>query len=99
MFDRKNLIIFICGGGHLFLYLSPYNSNFRYFEIKSLVPRTLNLQGSMESQFCLQESLRVISSLMKAGEKLPLQVEEYFTDCLLALLEFFCQGIREVDLR
>ena len=40
----------------------------------------------------------MISSLMKAGEKLPLQVEEYFTDCLLALLEFFCQGIREVDL-
>ena len=30
------------GGVYIFLCLPPYNSNFRYFEKKSLVPRTLN---------------------------------------------------------
>ena len=28
----------------MFLCLPPYNLNFKYFEIKSLVPRTLNLR-------------------------------------------------------
>ena len=32
------------GGVYIFLCLLPYNSNFPYFEIKSLVPRTSNLQ-------------------------------------------------------
>ena len=31
----------------MFACLPPYNSNFRYFEIKSLVPRTLNLPDSI----------------------------------------------------
>ena len=39
------------------------------------------------------------SSLMKEGEKLPLPVEEYFTDCLLALLEFLCAGVPDVENR
>ena len=37
---------FFLGGGGVFLCLPPYNSNFQYFEIKSLVPRTSNLQES-----------------------------------------------------
>ena len=34
------------GGGVIFLCLPPYNMNFRYFDIKSLVPRALNSQDS-----------------------------------------------------
>ena len=37
------------------------------------------------------------SSLMKEHEKLPLPVEEYFTDCLLALFEFLCKGVPDVE--
>ena len=44
MFDRKKLIIIILRD--IFLCLPPYNSNFRYFETKSLVPRTSNLRDS-----------------------------------------------------
>ena len=48
MFDSEKLMIIICvcvgGGGVLFLCLPPYNSNFQYFEIKSLVPRTSDLR-------------------------------------------------------
>ena len=39
----KKLLIIIFGG-YIFLYLPPFNSNFGYSEIKSLVPRTLNLR-------------------------------------------------------
>ena len=34
MFDRKTMIIIFWG--YTFLYLPPYNSNFRYFEIQGL---------------------------------------------------------------
>ena len=33
-------------GGGLYILILPYNSNFRYFEIKSLVPRTSFFQDS-----------------------------------------------------
>ena len=48
MFDRKKLIIIILGGYRIcyFNCLPPYHSNFRYFEIKSLVSRTTNLRDS-----------------------------------------------------
>ena len=39
------------------------------------------------------------SALMKQSEKLPLQVEDYMTDCLIALLEFMCGGIKDVAAR
>ena len=39
-------LFFFLGGGGLFVCLPPYNSNFRYFEIKSLVLRTSNLIDS-----------------------------------------------------
>ena len=37
-----------CGeaGAYIFLCLLPFNSNFEYFEIKSLVPRNSNLRDS-----------------------------------------------------
>ena len=41
MFDREKLIIIIFGG-YIFSCPTPYNLKFRYFETKSLVPRTLN---------------------------------------------------------
>ena len=43
MYNRKTLIVIIFGGKTL-LYQPPYNRNFRYFEMKYLVPRALNLQ-------------------------------------------------------
>ena len=50
MFDRKQPDSFRGGGGGgggIYSYfLPPYNSNFQYLEIKSLVPRILNLQDS-----------------------------------------------------
>ena len=39
------------------------------------------------------------SALMKQSEKLPLQVEDYMTDCLIALLEFMSGGIKDVAAR
>ena len=39
-------------GGYIYLCLSPYNSNFQYFEIKSLGPRTSNLQDSTVYTIC-----------------------------------------------
>ena len=44
MLTGKKLIIIIFRS-YIFLCLPLYNSNFRYLEIKSLVPRTLNLWG------------------------------------------------------
>ena len=43
MFDMGKMLIIIFGGYISFCLLSYY-SNFRYFEVKHLVPRTLNLQ-------------------------------------------------------
>ena len=48
MFDRKKTDN---NGGYIFLCLPPYNSNCRHFEIKSVVPRTLNLQDSSICSF------------------------------------------------
>ena len=42
LIGKKLLIINF--GGYIFLYLPPFNSNFGYSEIKSLVFRTLNLR-------------------------------------------------------
>ena len=42
MFLRKTLIITIIFGAYIYLCLPPYNSNFQYLEIKSLVPWTWN---------------------------------------------------------
>ena len=46
VFDRKKTDNNSFFGGYIFLCLPPYNSNFRYFEIKSVVPRTSNFQDS-----------------------------------------------------
>ena len=48
MFDREKTTDNNHFGGAIimFLCLPPYNLNFRYFEIKSIVPRTLTLQDS-----------------------------------------------------
>ena len=45
----KNIFFFFFGGGgggYIFLCLLPYNSNFQYSEIKSVVPRISNLRNS-----------------------------------------------------
>ena len=49
MFDREKNDNFIWGGRggiYFLLCLPPYNSDFQYFEIKPLVPRTSNLRDS-----------------------------------------------------
>ena len=43
---KKHVIIY---GINTFLCLLPYNSNFRYFETKPLVRKTLNLRDSAVS--------------------------------------------------
>ena len=48
-FESSTLPLNHCAS--LFLCLPPYNSNCRYFEIKSVVPRTLNLQDSTLCSF------------------------------------------------
>ena len=40
------IIFFLGGGGGVDIFLPPYNSNFPYFGIKSLVPRTSSFQDS-----------------------------------------------------
>ena len=52
MFDWKKLIIIFFffggggGGGDIFLCIPAYNTNFRYFKVKSLAIRTSNLRVS-----------------------------------------------------
>ena len=43
-FDMEKMLIIIFGG-YIFLCLPPYYSYFQYFEIKPLVPRTLNFRN------------------------------------------------------
>ena len=45
IFDREKNEINIYGGYIIFM-STPYNSNFQFFEIKPLVPQTLNLLDS-----------------------------------------------------
>ena len=61
MFDRGKLIIIIFGA-YKFLYLLPYDSNFQYFEIKSLAPWTSNLRDSTVCKIIL------LSLLIKRSE-------------------------------
>ena len=49
------------GGGVLFLCLPPFNSNFRYFEIKYLLPGTSNLRDSVV--ICLWLFYRAVTLL------------------------------------
>ena len=41
---RTDTFVIIIFGGYYFLMSTPYNLNFRLFELRSLVPRTWNLQ-------------------------------------------------------
>ena len=55
------------GGVIIFLSLPPYNSNFRYFKRKSLVPRTLNLRYAtvlcLHTVFACQYSILQVMKL------------------------------------
>ena len=59
MFDRKKNCCLSFLVGYILLCLIPYNSNFQYFEIKPLVPRTSNLRDST-----IHVSLTPLSSLL-----------------------------------
>ena len=52
-FDRETPIIIILWGLLLFC-IPQYNSNVRYFEIKSLVPRTSNLRDSIVTVYIVR---------------------------------------------
>ena len=59
MFDRKTTDNNHICGGYIFLCLPLFNSNFRYFEIKPLVPRTSNLRDATVTVYLFRVYERV----------------------------------------